>query len=214
MVKGEFKDGTILQEKLSRGTLRKVLYTNDRIYKHFTMVKWPGDLRKPWRLEASALKFLQEKGIECPQLVSLHESSGEAELCKEFVVGEPLSKVSMSNVELVAATLARINAAGVFTCDPHVGNFLEVATDKITFIDFGRSRIYRTRSLFFLLYLGKERARIAHLLLPGTEGHVKEAFWNAYTESLGVINDPASIAVISEKYWLKRMDRRALGKEK
>ena len=63
---------------MSRGTLRTVLLKDQKIYKHFTKVKWPGDLRKQWRLEAKALIYLQERGIECPQFVSLHEEGREA----------------------------------------------------------------------------------------------------------------------------------------
>lgn len=205
MIQGDFKEATILHEKISCGTLRRVFYKNHRIYKHFTTVKWPGDLRKPWRIEAKALTYLHEKGIECPELLSLHEKGRQAVLCKAFVDGEPLSEIALDNVELVASNLAAINAAGVLTCDPHVGNFLLTSDNKITFIDFGRSRIFRNRLPFFLFYLGKEKARITHLLLSATDDHLKDRFWHTYTETLGKIKDPRGIAKISEKYWLKRM---------
>ena len=207
MDQGSIEDGTVIMVRKSRGTLRTVEYKNHKIYKHFATVRWPGDLRRPWRLEANALKYLQKNGIECPQFYSLQEERRKAVLCKEYVVGEPLSRISFDNVKLVASTLARINASGVFTCDPHVGNFLEVAEDKITFIDFGRSRVFRTRLFFFLFDLGKERARISQLLLPGAEDDVKEAFWSAYNETLGVIKDPVNVAKMSEKYWLNRASR-------
>ena len=209
MIQNEFKDATVLHEKMSRGTLRKVIYKNHRIYKHFTTVKWPGDLRKPWRLEAKALLYLQERGIECPKFLSLHEEGRQAVLCKAFVDGEPLSDISSNNVALVARTLAKINATGVFTCDPHVGNFLLTTEEKTIFIDFGRSKIFRNRLVSFLIYLGKEKARINHLLLSATDDQLKDAFWNAYTAALGEVKDPVNIAKISEQYWLKRMKRNA-----
>ena len=208
MDQSSIEDGTVMLMRTTRGTLRTVEYRNHRVYKHFATVRWPGDLRKPWRREAKALKHLQQNGIECPQFFSLEEEHRKAVLCKGYIVGEPLSKITDTNVKLVAGTLAKINATGVFTCDPHVGNFLEVTADKFIFIDFGRSRIFRSRLFFFLFYLGKERARIAQLLLSESDHGLKEAFWNAYSEALGPINDPMNISVLSEKYWLNKATKK------
>ena len=208
MDQSSIEDGTVMLMRTTRGTLRTVEYRNHRVYKHFAIVKWPGDLRKPWRREAKALQHLEKNGIECPQFFSLEEEHRKAVLCKEYLVGEPLSEITSTNVGLVAGALARINASGVFTCDPHVGNFLEVTADKYIFIDFGRSRIFRNRFFFFLFYLGKERARIAQLLLSESDHGLKEAFWNAYSEALGAINDPVNIAGLSEKYWLNKATKK------
>jgi hypothetical protein len=129
----------------SRGIAREVfLLEGQYVVKRYTCSSRPRAGRRPWSVEDAALRRLDGRGAPLPVgFVEERADAGlRATLVRGFVPGTPVEELDADLVTEMAATMAAIHGRGVTTEDAHRENFVRCADGALTFIDFGKARVF------------------------------------------------------------------------
>jgi serine/threonine protein kinase len=152
----------LIRRQKRKNILREIFFYKNLVVKRFVKLKAFPDVRRVWEMEDRALKRLE--GLAFPKSLGFKEKifQGVKEIiyAREYIEGTPVQRFDASDVGELADLMTKIHHRGVITCDPAPDNFLRLASGKLMFIDFGRSKIVNPRGPIFLYRLGKELARI------------------------------------------------------
>lgn len=194
--------------RIVRGTERRVRVEGDILIKEFRRVRWPGDLRRPWAREHNALRRLEATGIPLPRSHGFVTLPGGTILYRrEYLAGTMVEHLTEPLTRALADHLAAIHQAGVLTCDPSMENLLLGPDGRLVFIDFGRSRIFRWRSLLFYFYVGKELVRCDRNLRFADAALFSTLLFH-YFAALPAPPCSRAIIKLSMRYWRHRWAQR------
>ena len=154
----------LIKQRWIKRTLREVYIGADKlVVKRF--LQYPGikDYRKPWIREHRALTRL--KGLQVPTSYGYHYSRTSEGIpvvifTRSYIKGKSLSKIDETIQTKAAELLGQFHRRGVVTLDPALPNFVQAENGGLYFLDFGRARTYRFKSVWFYFLIGKELLRL------------------------------------------------------
>mgnify|MGYP003589099473 CR=1 FL=1 len=144
-------------------TLREVWLVDEQVVeKRFLHHPGRRDWRPLWQRGHRALERLA--GLPVPRSLGWHrEMAPEGPLYilrKTYLAGRPLHTVTPDDARYMGSLLCALHGRGVVNNDPAPDNFIRTPDGTLACVDFGRSRTFHWRSLYFYFYVGKELARL------------------------------------------------------
>ena len=200
----------LLQSRWVYRTLREVWLVEDRIVeKRFLHHPGRHDVRPVWAREDRALRRLE--GLPVPRSLGCyredHAGGKGYVLRKTYLEGTPLRAMKTKDAQDLARLMAAIHQRLVVINDPATGNFLRQPDGQLACIDFGRSRTFHWRTLYFYFYVGKELARLGHDAFHD-EPELWAAFLTSYRQHGDVLDHQRWLIHASRRYWEWHIRRR------
>lgn len=177
--------GELLRRCWRRGTLREVVRRGSRLVKQYRIPPGTRPAARPWLNEHRALEVLDGNGF--PRSYGFREEVRDGSLLivfeRDYVDGAPLGRVTLDDAERIGRLLAALHRRGIVTDDATIANFVRRPDGTVTFLDFGRARVFARRGLLFLVLVGREWARLRRETFGGC-GDLWSAFLRAYAGAI------------------------------
>ena len=133
--------------------------------------------RRPWLVEDACLRRLDGDGAprSFGWLKQIEADQRVAWLVKEYIAGEPLCSFAEADIPAVARLMARIHSLRIITGNLNPQNFVLSLDGRMLFPDFGRAKLHLRHSLWLLLHIGIELAKLRRM-----EFQWDSALWNEF----------------------------------
>ncbi|WP_144823752.1 hypothetical protein [Marinobacter piscensis] len=201
-------DLALIKKRWAYNTLREVFLTeNGYVLKRYTHFPGRKDYRKIWQREHDALKRLE--GLNTPDSIGYLNVKHSARISgtlhlRTFLPGSAVDWSNEQSLQSLAALIAGIHKKHVVLLDPQRENFICTHSQPVSlsFIDFGRARVFRGMNPLTLLHIGKDLAKLR------TNGELSrtqlEIFNKRYYQLMQFSPLQSSVINFSKNYWLRR----------